>query len=69
LSSNPDSTTASNDVLVAVRNTVKLGLSLIATWGIGLGIAYFQTAFELFEQRRYLPSTKAVTAAQVARAQ
>jgi phosphoglycerol transferase MdoB-like AlkP superfamily enzyme len=33
-----------------------------------LGIAYFQTAFELFEHHRYLPSTKAVMAAQVARA-
>lgn len=33
-----------------------------------LGIAYFQTAFELFEQRRYLPSTEPVMPAQVARA-
>jgi O-antigen/teichoic acid export membrane protein len=38
LSVNPQTTAASNDVLVAVRNTVKLGLSLLATWGIGLGI-------------------------------
>lgn len=28
-------------MLVAVRNTVKLGLSLLATWGIGLGIRLF----------------------------
>lgn len=37
MSSHPQAT-ASSDVLVAVRNTFKLGLSLIATWGIGLGI-------------------------------
>jgi phosphoglycerol transferase MdoB-like AlkP superfamily enzyme len=33
-----------------------------------LGIAYFQTAFELFEQRRYLPSAAPAVPAQVARA-
>ena len=31
---------ASNDTLVAVRNALKLGLSLVATWGISVGVRF-----------------------------
>ena len=59
----PSEAHAHSDVATAMRNTLKLGLSLMATWAVALGVRFILPRFlgpERFGQYAWAESTAAL---------